>query len=205
MKTLPKYDQDNDIGAVDRVRFAMINNRMDALTELEKEQFKRWCQIDDLIRSKRYINVKGQQEPAIGRRRIRNIVMVKYMVSWDTAERDIRNAIKLFTPAEDEKDYHRSVYIEDVEQKAEEAALNGKWGEYASLMKLLGEWREFGKTVIDIEHDKIEAFQFFIEYNPEAIGLKTIENKDEIFKRWQKKKRLSDKMLDEAEDADYDI
>ncbi|MGY0037645.1 hypothetical protein [Pedobacter sp. NJ-S-72] len=32
LRKLPAYDPDNNIGAVDRVRFAMINNRMADLT-----------------------------------------------------------------------------------------------------------------------------------------------------------------------------
>ncbi|RVU01090.1 hypothetical protein EOD41_10780 [Mucilaginibacter limnophilus] len=200
---LPAYDPDNNIGAVDRVRFAMMHNRMEALHADEREQYNRWCQIDDWFRSKRFVNDQGKEEVVVGRRKIRNLVMVKYKVSWDTAERAIQNAIKLFTPADDEKEYKRSVYLEDLEQKAEEAAGAGEYGAYASIMKLAGDWRKFDKEPVEEQLDKFQAFQFIIEYNPEAIGLKTIENKDQIFARWQKRK-ATEKMALDAEEVEYD-
>jgi hypothetical protein len=202
LRALPKYDPDNDIGAVDRIRFAMINNRMDALHEPERKQFERWKQIDDIIRSKRFINVTEKEESVIGRRQLRNAVMVKYLVSWDTAERDIKNAIKLFTPAEDEKEYYRSVYIEDLEAKAEEAARDGKYAAYKEIMKLASELRDLDKPTVEVAMDKLQAFVFIIEYNPEAVGLKTIDNKDEVLARWRKRKYATDRMTQEASDAE---
>lgn len=207
LKVIPHVDPQNNIGVVDRVRLAMLANRMDALTVDEQAQYKRWQQIDDWFRSKRYTNENGEEAIVAGRRNIRNLAMVKFIITWDTAERDIVNAIKLFTPADDDKEYQRSVYVEDVEQKAAEAAAAGKYGEYASLMKLAGEWRKFDKEPVIESQDKFQTFQFIIEYNPEAIGLKRIPEGEraKVLERWRKRKSASDKMLDGAEEAQYDI
>ena len=202
LRELPEYDPENNIGAVDRIRFAMMHGRMDALHKAELEQLERWKQVDDWIRSKRFINLAGEEEIVVGRRKLRNLVMAKYDCSWDTAERDIRNAIALFTPAEDDKEYQRSVYIESLETAAEEARERRKYAAYKGLMALAAELRGLDKPDVEESQDKMQAFKFIIEYNPEAIGLKTIpaDLKQQYLERWRKKS-ASDKMKEDAEDA----
>lgn len=209
LKTLPKHDPENNIGVVDRVRFAMAHARMDALTVDEKAQFKRWMQINDWIRDRRYVDIflPGKPDVAITSHRIlRNLVMSTFEMSYDTAERDIRNAKAVFVPIDDDNEYHRSVYIEQLEQRADAAAVEGDYSGSARLMELAVKLRRLLEAPKEqIEYDKIEALQFIIEYNPEAIGLKTIPNKEEVLARWQKKKALSDRMASDAEEARYDV
>jgi len=200
LRTLPKYDPDNNIGAVDRVRFAMINNRMDALTADELEQFERWKQIDNWIRSKRYVNELGENVLLANHRSLRNMVMVKHEVSWDTAERDIRNAKDLFKP-DDDHEYYRSVYIEQLEERA--ATANDK--NFKAMIELAATLRGHKeKQEEEVPYDKMEAFQLQIEYNPEAIGLTRLENPEEALAKWNKKKSISDVLNNQAEDAELE-
>ncbi len=208
LRVIPKYDPDNNIGAVDRVRFCIINNRMDELRDTELEQLERWKQIDAWIREKRYatIDAKGENTEAYihGHRQIRALVMSYFNISWDTAERDIANTKKFCAEAYDDQQYYRSVYIEQAEQRADEAMARGKCDAAAKFMAFAAELRGLlTETPVEIPADKIEAFQLLIEYNPEAVGLKTIENKEELFEKWlRRKKSVSDVMNKEADDAE---
>ena len=211
LRALPKHDPDNNIGVVDRVRFAMAHARMNALTVDEAAQFKRWQQINDWIRDRRYVDefAPGLEKPTkmiSSHRILRNLVMGTFGMTWDTAERDIRNSKQVFLPIDDDNEYYRSVYIEQFEQRADEAAALGDYSgsaKYAELAVKLRRLLEAPKE--QIEYDKIESLQFIIEYNPEAIGLKTIPNKEEVFARWQKKKTLSERMANDAEEVNYDV
>ncbi|MGY0037644.1 hypothetical protein [Pedobacter sp. NJ-S-72] len=130
--------------------------------------------------------------------------MSKYDCSWDTAERDIRNAKDLFKASHDDKEYSRSVYIDQIEENAEKAAKFNDFKAYAKLMELAAKLRgHFDAVIEEIPYDKLEAFQFIIEYNPEAIGLKRVDNPDEVIERWRKKKQIAQKLADDAEDAEY--
>lgn len=137
MRTLPEYDPENNIGAVDRVRFCIVNNRMDELRETEKEQFDRWKQIDDWLKERRYetIGERGRKEVQYinSHRKLRNLVMAVFTVSWGTAERDIENTKNFFREAREDQEYFRSAYIEDFERWADEAAACGK---YAAAEKI---------------------------------------------------------------------
>jgi hypothetical protein len=193
LRTLPAYDPDNNIGAVDRVRFAMINNRMNALTAGELVQFERWKQIDDWIRERR----------SNTHRALRNAVIAAFEISWDTAERDIKNAKDLFKASNDDNEYYRSVYIEDLESKAAEAAESDDYATYGKLMEIVAKLRGlFDKPAEEVPYDKLESFQLNIEYNPEAVGLTRLTNPEEALARWTKKKSVSDQMNKEAEDAE---
>ncbi|MBS7565147.1 hypothetical protein KHS38_12100 [Mucilaginibacter sp. Bleaf8] len=209
-RTMPAYDPANDIGAVDRIRFAMINNRMNELTEPEFRQLERWKQVDDWIRSRRYQGIGGDGKLGLqlipNQRFIRNLIISTYNVSWDTAERDIRNTQKLFSSRADDREYHRAVYIEQAEQRAEEAAASGDHKAAYKYLELAANLRGlFTEQPEEEDNEKLQALQFIIEYNPEAVGLKTIENKDEVFARWMKKKAsISDAMNKDAEEAKYE-
>lgn len=207
LRIIPKYDPLNNIGAVDRVRFCIINNRLDELTESEKEQMTRWRQIDAWIRQKRYktIDARGMdvEEAIHGHQQLRALTMSYFSISWDTAERDIANTKNFCATAYDDQEYFRSVYIEDAERRADEAARMGQYIASERLLRLAAELRgHFDDVQEEVPIDKIQAFQLLIEYNPEAVGLKTIENKEEHFERWRKKKRsISESMSREADDA----
>lgn len=195
LRTLPAYDPDNNIGAVDRVRFAMINNRMDALHEDELQQFERWKQIDDWVRERR--------SPT--HRALRNAVMAKYEISWDTAERDIKNTKDLFKASNDDNEYYRSVYIEDIESKAAKAYESEDFGSYAKLMDIVSKLRGlFDDKPEVVDYDKLQSFQIVMDYNPEAMGLTRIENVDEVMSRWMQKKTISQTMQKNAEDAEFE-
>lgn len=199
VRSLPAYDAENNITTVDRVRMAMLTNRMALLKEPERVQFERWKQIDDWIRSKRY--GEGEEEIFLNHRNLRNLLMSKYDISWDTAERDIRNAKNIFKASQDDKEYSRSVYIEMLEEKAMSCS---KPSDFAKLMELAAKLRGlFDEQVLDVPYEKLEAFQLNIEYNPEAIGLKRIEDPDAVLERWTKKKNAAQRMADDAEDAEY--
>lgn len=209
-RMLPDYDPDNNIGAVDRIRFAVIHNMFDQLTEPEKRQFERWKQVNDWLRSRRYIGVsddgKPQESIIPNQRFIRNLIITNFGVTWDTAERDIQNTKKFFQPQTDDNEYFRSVYIEQAEEKAEQAAAAGDYKASMKFMELAARLRgHFDEKADDDQYDKMENFQFIIEYNPEAVGLRTLENKDEVYARWSKKKKtLSDAMKKDAEEATYE-
>lgn len=207
MRRIPKYDAVNNIGAVDRVRFCIVNNRLDDLTLSEKEQMDRWRQIDAWIRQKRYktINDKGKDDeaPVHGHQQLRALTMSFFQISWDTAERDIANTKKFCSTAYDDQEYFRSVYIEDAERLAEEAARMGQYTASEKFLRLAADLRgHFDDIMEEIPEDKMEAFQLLIEYNPEAVGLKTIPDKEMHFERWKKRKRsISESMNLEANDA----
>lgn len=208
-RTMPAYDPDNNIGAVDRIRFAIINNMMDKLTKDELVQLGRWRQIDDWIRSRRYIEYnalesKNEEKVIPNQRFIRNLAMAKFEITWDTAERDILNTQKLFNSRDSQdKEYYRWVYIEQAEQRAEEAAARGNDNAAVKYLELAANLRKlFDQDAPEQDQDKLQALQFIIEYNPEAVGLKTIENKDEVYAKWMQKKVL-DRMAKDAEEATY--
>lgn len=209
-RKLPDYDPDNNIGAVDRIRFAVIHNMFDQLTKDEKTQFNRWKQCNDWLRGRRYIGVgdggKMVEQIIPNQRFIRNLIMTTFEVSWDTAERDIKNTKKFFMPLEDDNEYFRSVYIEQAEEDAELAKQSGDFKANRQLKELAARLRGlFDEKPDEDNNDKLEALQFIIEYNPEAVGLTTIENKDEIFARYQKKKKsVSEALKKGAEDATYE-
>ena len=159
LRALPKHDPDNNIGVVDRVRFAMAHARMNALTVDEAAQFKRWQQINDWIRDRRYVDefAPGLEKPTkmiSSHRILRNLVMGTFGMTWDTAERDIRNSKQVFLPIDDDNEYYRSVYIEQFEQRADEAAALGDYSgsaKYAELAVKLRRLLEAPKEQIEYE------------------------------------------------------
>ncbi len=211
LRVLPAFDPDNNIGAVDRIRFCIVNNRMNELHQAEHEQLERWKQVNDWIREGRYQTVDRWGEPDFtiinGHTKLRHLIMTVLDVSWDTAERDIINTKKFFREVYDDQEYYRSVYIEQFEREALEAA---KVGKYAAAERLRFRAAELRGLYLPPKEetpvDKVEAFQLNIEYNPEAVGLKTVENKEEHFERWRAKKTksISEKMNLEADDAASD-
>jgi hypothetical protein len=193
LRTIPAYDPDNNIGAVDRVRFAMINNRMDALHQNELVQFERWKQIDDWIRERRSKTHKA----------LRNAVMAAFDISWDTAERDIRNAKDLFKASNDDNEYYRSVYIEDLESVAAQAREDGDYQAYDKLMNTIAKMRNlYEKPAEEIPYNKLEAFVLHLEYNPEAVGLTRLKDPEAALAKWNKKKSISDHINSFADDAE---
>ena len=194
-RMLPKYDSENEIGFVARARFAMLENRVGDLTVDEQIQFQRCTFVDDLVRQRRYFND----------RELRNMVMAKYQVSWDTANRDIRNARELFNASTDDREYFRSVYIEDLERTAQKAQKAGDFKAYEKIMKQAGQLRFlFEKPKEDVEYDKLTGFQMIIEFNPEAMGFKTIKNKDKILAKYKSKRDILKKIAEAAEDAELE-
>lgn len=195
-RTLPAYDPENNIGAVDRIRMAMMNGMMEQLTDAEHVQFNRWKQVDDWIRDKR---LPGDRE-------LRNMIIAKYGVAWDTAQRDIRNAKQLFCATEDNHEYYRSVYIEQTEAAAKKAERDGDFRAFEKLMRLAAEMRGIDTAKKEeIPYEKLQTFNFIIQFNPESAGFKTLENKEEVLAKYQRKKRISQKMAEQAEDAELDL
>lgn len=208
LRKIPKYDPNNNIGAVDRVRYCLINGRMADLTKPELDQIERWRQIDAWIRLKRYktVNDGGEEvEAAVhGHTQLRNLVMNYFTVTWDTAERDIANTKNFCAAANDDQEFYRSVYIEDFERRADQAASSGKYAAAERLLFRAAELRGLYDDVQEeIPNDKIEAFQLLIDYNPEAVGLRTIPDKEAHFERWRKKRKsISDTISRDAEDVE---
>ncbi len=208
LRLIPTYDPENNIGAVDRIRYCIVNDRMAELHKDELEQLERWKQVNDWIRDGRClgINKYGDEDliPIGGHSKLRALIMKVLQVSWDTAERDIANTKKFFREVYDNQEYYRAVYIEQFEREALEAAASGKYAAAERLRFRAAELRGlYLPPKEEIPVDKVAAFQLNIEYNPEAVGLKTIENKEEHFLRWRQKKNksISDKMNEEADDA----
>jgi hypothetical protein len=212
LRVIPKYDADNNIGAVDRVRFCIINGRMDELTQSEREQMERWRQIDAWIRQGRYTTVgddgSDKEEFIAGHSGLRQLAMAYFGISWDTAERDIYNTKKFCATDHDDQAFYRSVYIEKAERLEWEAknACRPDFRAAEKALRLAAELRGmFDEVVEDIPNEKLANVQFIIEYNPEAIGLKTIENKEEVFERWLSKTRnATDRMADDSEEVEYE-
>ncbi len=202
LRSIPSYDPTTNIGAVDRIRWAIGNNRKDALTVPELEQLERWKQINDWIRERYHPDDEDRLHPITNHRYLRNLVMEQFKVGYDTAERDIRNTKDYFKNIMDDQEYWRSVYIEQLETRAAKAADK----DFIKLIDLAAELRGLKDAPKDdIEYTKLEAFQLIIEYNPEAIGLKRLENPDEVLERWRHKRSVSEKMSEQAEDAKYVI
>lgn len=208
LRVIPQYDPANNIGAVDRVRYCLINGRMSELTKAELDQIERWRQIDSWIRQKRFktINEDGEdvEAPVHGHSQLRNLVMKYFSITWDTAERDIANTKNFCAAAYDDQEFYRSVYIEEYERMADMAKSSGKYAAAERLLFRAAELRGlYDQVEEDIPNDKIEAFQLLIDYNPEAVGLRTVENKEEHFERWrQKRKSISDTLARDADDID---
>lgn len=208
LRLIPSYDPANNIGAVDRVRFCLVNNRIAELTKDELAQIERWRQIDAWIRLKRYktINDDGDdvEEAVHGHAQLRNLVMKYFTVTWDTAERDIANTKNFCNTMFDDQEFYRSVYIEDFERMADQAASCGKYAAAERLKFRAAELRGLYDDVQDeIPNDKIEAFQLLIDYNPEAVGLRTVPDKEAHFERWRKKKKsISDTLSRDADEAE---
>ena len=208
LRVIPKYDAGNNVGAVDRVRFCLINGRMAELTQDELTQIERWRQIDAWIRLKRYktVNNKGEEVDAAvhGHSQIRNLAMSYYGITWDTAERDIANTKNFCATVYDDQEFYRSVYIEEFERRADEAAAAGKFAAHERLLFRAAELRGLYDDVPEeIPNDKIESFQLLIDYNPEAVGLRTIPDKEEHFERWRKKRKsISDTLSRDADDVE---
>ncbi|MBE7178190.1 MAG: hypothetical protein INR69_17440 [Mucilaginibacter polytrichastri] len=194
-RSLPAFDPDNHIGSVDRVRFAMANGLMDQLTELERVQLSRWKQADDWIREKRLPSD----------RELRNMLMARFSISYDTASRDIQNARELFKASSEDQEYYRSVYIERLEAALRDAERAGDFKAFEKLMRLAAEMRGIDTPKKnDIPYEKLQALTFINQFNPEAIGFKRIENKEAILRKYKEKKRITDIMQKEAEDAELD-
>ena len=212
LRIIPQHDPDNNIGAVDRVKFCIVNSRMSDLTKPELEQLERWKQIDAWIKQKRYKTIDNTGEPVeeliTGHAQLRSLVITYFSVTWDTAERDIANTKRFCAASYDDQEYYRSVYIEDAERMAQMAASAGKpdWRAAAKFLELAARLRgHFDEVVEETPYHKLENVNFFIEYNPEAVGLKTVENKEELFLKWRRKnKSVSDVMSEDAEDVNYD-
>ncbi|HVW97505.1 MAG TPA: hypothetical protein VHA56_16145 [Mucilaginibacter sp.] len=213
LRVIPKYDPGNNVGAVDRVKFCIINGRMSELTKAEIDQLERWKQIDVWIRQKRFstVNTEGEtiEDIITGHGQLRNLVMRYYGISWDTAERDIYNTKKFCAASYDDQEYYRSVYIEDAERMAQMAATAGRpdWRAAHKFLELAARLRgHFDEVIDETPYTKLENIQFFIEYNPEAVGLKTVQNKEELFAKWQRKRKSpSDLLAEDAEDVEYDF
>ncbi|MOA00380.1 hypothetical protein D3C78_1197390 [compost metagenome] len=194
-RMLPSHDPQNNIGAVDRIRVAMVEGRMDELHQDEKTQLLRWMQIDDLIRQGR---LQSDSD-------IVQFLLAKYSYSLDTAYRDIRSAKQLFAFTPDEHEYYRKVYIEQLEKAAAKALIKGNYEQQRRNIETAAKLRGLFEAKNEvIPYDKLEAFQVIMQYNPEAVGLKPVENKDAIFERYMKKKRVSEQMQLDAEEAEYD-
>jgi hypothetical protein len=208
LRVIPAYDPANNVGAVDRVRFCLINGRMADLTKDELDQIERWRQIDAWIRLKRYktLNDEGKEvEAAVhGHAQIRNLVMSYFTVTWDTAERDIANTKNFCNVTHDDQEFYKSVYIEEYERMADMAKMSGKFAAAERLLFRASELRgHYDDVQEEIPNDKIEAFQLLIDYNPEAVGLRTVPDKEAHFERWRKKKKsISDTLSRTAEDIE---
>jgi hypothetical protein len=192
-RAMPAFDTQNDIGFVARARFALIENRTADLTADEQVQLNRCMFCDDQIRSGRYYNDRA----------LRNFLMAKFDCSWDTANRDIQNTKQIFNTSNDNQEYLRSVITEKSLISAEKAEAAGDFKAAQKHRELAARVNHLLVPKVEkVENSKLQNFKIIVKFDAEAMGFKPVKNKEAVLEKYRKRREITRRIAEEAEDAE---